>query len=103
MGAFSPPWPPTLLGPMEYGAFWRVPGPQKAKNHKIPPILGEMRKLWDSQPFYLKMLIFGDFSLFGVQGPSKILNIPLVLEGLEAMGVKRHPFHQNGVNLMKFN
>ena len=103
MGAFSPPWPPTLLGPIEYGAFWRVPGPQKAKKHYIPPILGNMRKFLDFQLFYPKMLIFGDFSLFGVQGPSKRLHIPLVLEGLEAMGAKGHPFHQNGVNLINFN
>ena len=34
----------TLLEPMEYGAFWRVPGPKKAKSHQIPPILGKMRK-----------------------------------------------------------
>ena len=44
MGAFSPPWPPTLLEPIEYEAFWRVPGPQKAESHQIPPILVKMAK-----------------------------------------------------------
>ena len=57
----------------------------------------------DFQPFYIKMLIFGDFPLFGVQGPSKRLHIPLVLEGLEAMGAQGRPIHQNGVNLIKLN
>ncbi len=41
MGAFPPPWPPALLEPMEYGAFWGVPGPQKAKSREIPSILGD--------------------------------------------------------------
>ena len=103
MGAFSPPWPPTLLEPMEYGAFRWVPGPRKAKSREVPPILGEIRKDQHFRPFYMKMLIFGDFPLFGVQVPSKRLHIPLVLEGLEAMGAERHPFHQNGVNFIKFN
>ena len=41
MDAFAPPWPPGLLKPVEYGAFWRVPGPQKAKNHQNHAFLGE--------------------------------------------------------------
>ena len=40
MGALSPPWPPALIEPMEYGAFRRVPGPPKAKSREIPHILG---------------------------------------------------------------
>ena len=40
MDALSPPWPPTLLGAMEYGALWRVPGPQKANITNIS-ILGK--------------------------------------------------------------
>ena len=103
MGALSPPWPPALLEPMEYGAFLWVPGPQKARSREIPPILGEIRKNVDFQHFYIKMLVFGDFPLFGVQGPSKRLNIPLVLEGLEAMGAQGRPIHQNGANFMIFH
>ena len=98
MGAFAPPWPPGLLKPVEYGAFWRVPGSQKEENHKIPAILGEILLFGDFQPFYLKRQGFGEFSLSGVPGPSKKLNVQQVLEGLEAMGEQRHPFHQNGVN-----
>ena len=102
MGAFSPPWPQTLLEPVEYEALLGVPGHQKAGKHQKSSILGKKAENPQLFAFYLKWVEFSDFSLFGVPGPSKRLHIPLVLEGLEAMGAKRHPFHKNGVDLIKF-
>ena len=92
MGAFSPPWPPTLLEPIEYEAFLGVPVPQKAKTPKIIILCKKAGNL-QLFAFYLKWVEFNDFSLFGVQGPSKRLHIPSVLEALEAMGA-----NQNVVN-----
>ena len=103
MDVFSPPWPPALLEPMEYGAFLWVPGSPKAKSREIPPILGEIRKDQHFRHFHMKMLIFCDFPFVGAQGPSKRLHIPFVLEGLAATGAQRYPFHQNGANLTKFH
>ncbi len=71
MGAFPPPWPPALLEPMEYGAFWRVVGSQKAKSREIPPVLSEIRKNQHFQHFYRKMLIFSDFRFLGSRAPLK--------------------------------
>ena len=76
--------------------------PKKRKITKIS-ILGKKAENPLISHFHLKWVEFNDFPPFGVQGPSKRLHIRLVLEGLEAMGAKRHPFHQNGVDLIKFN
>ena len=103
MVVFSPPWPPALLEPMEYGSFLWVPGLPKAKSRGIPPILSEIRRNQHLQPFYMQMLIFGDLPLCAVQGPSKRLHIRLVLEGLEAMGAQGRPIHQNGAHFTKFH
>ena len=78
-------------------------GPWTPKSEKSPKsaFLGKKAENPIIFAFHLKWVEFSDFSLFVVQGPSKRLHIPLVLEGFEAMGAKRHPFHQNGVNLIK--
>ena len=67
MGTFSPPWPQALIEPMEYQAFWRVPGPQKAKSQQIPPILGKKRK-WGFSAFVPKMMMFWWFPAFWCPG-----------------------------------
>ena len=79
MDAFSPPWPQTLIEPVEYEAFLGVPGHQKAENHQKSSFLGTKAENPHFFDFNLKWVEFIDFSLFGVPGPSKMLNILLVL------------------------
>ena len=79
MGALAPPWPPTLIEPIEYGAFRRVPGPPKAENHQKSAFSCKGAENPHFSAFNLEWVEFRDFSLLGVQGPSERLNIPLVL------------------------
>ena len=70
----------------------RPPAPQKVDNRKIPVLLGPKAENHEIPVFYLKVQKYCDFPLFGVRGPSKTINKPLVLMVLGAMGAKGPPF-----------
>ena len=96
MGAFSPPWPQTLIEPVEYEAFWRVPGPQKAKSQLIPHILGKKRK-WGFYALLPKMMILVVFRFLVSRDPQKGFIFHRFDKGLRPWGRKGTHFTKMGL------